>query len=153
MSAIKRKATSCLTLKHQSVSTKRIKLDDVNSTTSPLVPIECPPRIIPLSEEDYQRRFKVIEDLGKGGFGTAVKAKDNQTKKLVVVKSFLRHEVCNWTDGIPTEIHIMKSLSHRNIAPMIEAFESNLYFRMTMPDTNGKDLLNCFRNKSERVCG
>ena len=69
----------------------------------------------------------MIEDLGKGGFGTAVKAKDNQTKKLVVVKSFLRHEVCNWTDGIPTEIHIMKSLSHRNIAPMIEAFESNLF--------------------------
>ena len=47
----------------------------------------------------------MIEHLGEGGFGITVKAEDNRTKKSVVVKSFLRYEVDNFTDGIPTEIH------------------------------------------------
>ena len=41
------------------------------------------------------------------------------------------------------------SMNHRNIVPMLEAFESNLYFRMTMPDTNGKDLRKYLPNKVE----
>lgn len=138
MSAIKRKASASFP-----ASTKRIKLDAD-------VPIESKARIIvPLSDEDAENRFKVIERLGEGGFGIAVKAEDNRTKKSVVVKSFLRYEVDNFTDGIPTEIHIMMSMNHRNIVPMLEAYESNLYFRMTMPDTNGKDLRKYLPNKVE----
>ncbi len=138
-------------------STKRVKLDDdvIPTNSCPFVPVEQtnPSRrinIVPLSDEDFEKRFRKIESLGSGGFGEAYRAYDRQTRNRVVVKRFDVKEVFNWVDDLPTEIHLVSSMSHKNICPMLEAFRSKDYFRMTMPDINGVDLVQYLGRKTGR---
>ena len=120
-----------------SSSEKRVKLDSTSINNAEIKPSA---KLVQLSEEEFLKRFEETELLGEGSFGKAFRARDNQTKTSVIVKSFPRDKIYNWTNGIPTEIDIMMLLSHKNICPVLEAFESNLNYRMVMPDTNGKDL-------------
>ncbi len=120
---------SCGTFKTHSVSAK---LD---------APINNPPLTTTISDEAFFKRFKRKDAFCDGNYGTVVqRARDCHTQTNVIVKSFLRKHVLFWTDEIPTEIDIMKSISHKNLAPMLESFESNDNFRMIMLDTGGQDL-------------
>jgi len=148
MSALHNYKRSTIVLSIRPPSPKRIKLNSNSDWISPTRPAVIPankrrqPIEIALQyEKDYKKRFKETLKLGKGTYGRVVRATDKQTGTSVVVKSFLKKKVFNWTNGIPTEIDMMMSMNHENIAPVLEAFQSRVNFRMTMPDTNGKDLV------------
>ena len=146
--AIKRKASSisddtstplppaldsqALVSRPMSFPAKRVKLDSNSDNVENKFQLRI---VTPMSDEDFMKRYHQTAQIAEGGFGKVIRALDKKTQTPVIAKSFLRENVYEWTGDMPTEINILMSLNHKNIAPMLDAFKSDLNYRITMPDT------------------
>ena len=122
--ALKRKATSNIVPQW-----KRIKLDP------------RPERIVTISFKEFERRFKDAKEITTKSAGSVGKTRNSLSTTKVIVKKLPVEETSRWTEGIPTEVEIIRSLNHENIAPILGVFKIDDDYLITMPDTKGVDLI------------
>lgn len=67
-------------------------------------------------------RFKLIEEIGSGAFGSVSKAYDSEKKLIVALKQLKDREFCE--EKVVNEITILKKLQHPNIVKIYDIFYS-----------------------------
>ena len=78
---------------------------------------------------------KVGKPLGKGAFGTASKAKDEDGNEIYAIKEFsFKEEKDAKNEGIPStairEVYLLKELNHINIEKLIDVLHSPKFFTL-----------------------
>ena len=70
-----------------------------------------------LSTEDYSNRYKIIGQIGKGGFSVVSSAYDKLTNRSVAVKIYDKLNTLGWhrLENIKKEIQGLQKLSHSNV--------------------------------------
>ena len=77
-----------------------------------------------MSGAAFKRRFKVIHEMGAGTFGRVEKAHDNQTGKVVAIKTV--------DQSLMREVSVMRSVEHRNIVSFYDAFQVDAELKISM---------------------
>ncbi|OUM60492.1 hypothetical protein PIROE2DRAFT_46188 [Piromyces sp. E2] len=88
---------------------------------------------------EFLRKYELEDELGSGGFGFVLLAKERATEKKVAVKFILKSKIPNsgWVrdekEGfIPMECFIMKNVNHPNIVKYIDSFSDIKLFYIVM---------------------
>eukprot|EP00826_Nyctotherus_ovalis_P005086 TRINITY_DN1113_c0_g7_i1.p1 TRINITY_DN1113_c0_g7~~TRINITY_DN1113_c0_g7_i1.p1 ORF type:complete len:311 (+),score=100.74 TRINITY_DN1113_c0_g7_i1:197-1129(+) len=107
-----------------------------------------------LSRKLTASHFEVLEEIGKGRYGTVFKAKDKGSGKILALKEIsfetLLKDDC--FDLIKTEIEINTRLIHENIARMYCFFTDATKLTMVMEYISGGDLFTELLNSGGYLC-
>ena len=95
-----------------------------------------------LSRKLTPSHFEILEELGKGRYGTVSKAKEKSSGKIVALKevSFETISKDDCFDMIKSEIEINTRLLHPNIVRMFCFFDTPVQLTMVMEYISGGDL-------------
>jgi len=85
---------------------------------------------------EFLNKYELLDELGSGGFGFVLLAKDRATDKKVAVKFIFKNKIpkSGWVKDekegyIPMECFIMKRVNHKNIVKFIDCFsDKNLFY-------------------------
>ncbi|KAF7319635.1 Other ulk ulk protein kinase [Mycena chlorophos] len=103
------------------------------------------------SEQDDELRPWIIgSHIGKGSFATVYKGYNEDDNRTVAIKTVLRSKLSpKLFENLQSEIHILKSLSHRHITKLIDIVwtERNIY--MIMEYCAGGDLTNYIKTRGK----
>lgn len=81
-------------------------------------------------------KYTVLEQLGRGGFGSVYKVKDEHIDKLYAMK-ILKYNACSDTDK---EINILKSLEFQGLPALHDVFYDEEYLYIVMELARGSNL-------------
>jgi len=89
--------------------------------------------------QEFLNKYELLDELGSGGFGFVLLARDRSTDKKVAVKFIFKNKIpkSGWVqdekDGcIPMECFIMKKVNHKNIIKFIDCFDDIKLFYIVM---------------------
>jgi serine/threonine protein kinase/Tfp pilus assembly protein PilF len=103
----------------------------------------------------FANRYKIIEELGKGGMGKVYKVFDQEVQAKMALK-LIKPEVSadkNTIDRFRNELKIARDISHKNICRMYDlGREAGSYF-ITMEYVSGEDLKSFIRRSRQLVVG
>ena len=107
---------------------------------------------MPLS--DFENKYKMVQRLGEGGFGTVYKVKKRSSGTFYaakVVEAVSRYIHCPRTgEKLPEEIYILKGLKHDNILKYVEHFHGDGVWVIVMEYLSGyEDLYEYMRRKDK----
>jgi len=85
---------------------------------------------------EFLNKYELLDELGSGGFGFVLLAKERVTDKKVAVKFIFKNKIpkSGWVQDekegyIPMECFIMKRVNHKNIVKFIDSFsDKNLFY-------------------------
>jgi len=88
---------------------------------------------------EFLRKYELQDELGSGGFGFVLLAKERATEKKVAVKFIFKSKIpkSGWVHDekegyIPMECFIMKNVNHPNIVKYIDSFSDMKLFYIVM---------------------
>ncbi len=90
----------------------------------------------------FAGRYKIVEELGKGGMGKVYKAIDKQLNEEVALK-LIKPEIASDKKTIKrfsNELRLSRKISHRNVGRMYELMEEKGALFITMEYVPGQDL-------------
>jgi serine/threonine protein kinase/tetratricopeptide (TPR) repeat protein len=96
-------------------------------------------------------RYKILEELGKGGMGRVYKAHDSEINENVAIK-LLKAEIARDEKIIQrfrNELKIARSVSHKHVCRMYDIGKENEKYFITMEYVPGKDLKSLIREKKK----
>ena len=100
-------------------------------------------------------KYKILEELGEGGFGKAYKVQNKKDKKIYVIKTIpIKSKTPEELKSIENEALILKEINNEYIVRYIESFIENGYFNIVMEYCENKDLktfINTHKDKSELI--
>jgi len=125
---------------------------------------------------DFLNKYELVNELGSGGFGFVLLAKEISTQRKVAVKFIFKNKIPKsaWVPDekegfIPMECFIMKQVDHPNIVKYLDSYSDSKLFYIVMElhgnswaaddtDTNGSqdecqnamDLFECIESRSMR---
>jgi len=93
------------------------------------------------NKDSLFQKYKVLDTLGKGTYGTVKKVVHNTTNKVYAMKMINRN--CYTTDvNIVNEIEVLKKIDHPNIVRIYEFAQDKEYFYLVTEYCEGGELLN-----------
>ncbi|XP_017125151.1 PAS domain-containing serine/threonine-protein kinase [Drosophila elegans] len=88
---------------------------------------------------DYSKHYTSIRQIGRGAYGYVNMAFRNTDRLLVITKFILKEKLCPQfmvksrdCKEVPIEIHLLQTLSHKNIVSVLDVFENDLFYQMVM---------------------
>ncbi|XP_020818197.1 PAS domain-containing serine/threonine-protein kinase [Drosophila serrata] len=88
---------------------------------------------------EYSKHYTSIRQIGRGAYGYVNMAFRNTDRLLVITKFILKEKLCSQfmvknRDGkeVPIEIHLLQTLSHKNIVSVLDVFENDLFYQLVM---------------------
>ncbi|GHO83374.1 protein kinase domain-containing protein [Dictyobacter formicarum] len=99
----------------------------------------------PAPEILLQQRYRLLNEVGEGGFSIVYRAEDTQTHQIVAVKAVsLRglstQEKIEATDAFNREVNILTKLTHRNLPRLYQHFSDAECWYMVMDYIEGETL-------------
>ena len=91
-------------------------------------------------------RYKIVEQVGEGGFGIVYKAKDmKRGQKLVAIKqinldNLSARDMIQATDSYNREVHLMPPLKHKNLPRFYAHFTDSRHWYLVMDFIQGETL-------------
>jgi serine/threonine protein kinase/Flp pilus assembly protein TadD len=99
----------------------------------------------------FAGRYKIIEELGKGGMGRVYKVTDNEIEEEIALK-FLKHEVASDEKNVErfrNELKLARRVSHKHVCRLYDLGKENDEYFITMEYVEGEDLKNLIRRKKK----
>ncbi len=90
----------------------------------------------------FAGRYKIIEELGKGGMGRVYKAQDTEIREKVALK-LLKPEIAadkKTIERFQNELKFARKISHRNVCRMYDLNKEESSYYITMEYVPGEDL-------------
>jgi serine/threonine protein kinase/predicted negative regulator of RcsB-dependent stress response len=103
----------------------------------------------------FAGRYKIVEELGKGGMGKVYKAIDKQLNEDVALK-LIKPEIASDKKTIKrfrNELKLSRKISHRNVGRMYELMEDKGSLFITMEYVPGQDLKGLIRQSGRLAIG
>ena len=103
----------------------------------------------------FAGRYKIIEELGKGGMGKVYKVIDKQLNEEVALK-LIKPEIASDKKTIKrfrNELKLSRKISHRNVGRMYELMEDKGALFITMEYVPGQDLKGLIRQTGRLAIG
>ena len=103
----------------------------------------------------FAGRYKIVEELGKGGMGKVYKAIDKQLNEEVALK-LIKPEIASDKKTIKrfgNELKLSRKISHRNVGRMYELMEEKGVLFITMEYVSGQDLKGLIRQSGQLAIG
>ncbi len=94
----------------------------------------------------FKRRYYIIEQVGKGGFGVVYKARDRKRmNRLVAVKQIDIHalpprKILDATDSYNREVRLLSMLKHRQLPRIYDTFADRDHWYIVMDFVRGETL-------------
>ncbi len=90
----------------------------------------------------FASRYKILEELGKGGMGRVYKALDEEIKEEIAIKLLKPEIVADETviDRFRNELKIARKISHKNVGRMYHLSREDDNYYITMEYVGGVDL-------------
>jgi len=108
---------------------------------SPTITIERPKEEL-TTGAIFADRYKIIEELGRGGMGSVLKVFDNKIKEVVALK-LLKPEIAaqaRTIDRFSDELKFARKIVHKNVGRMYDLNEEKGTYYITMEYIPGEDL-------------
>jgi serine/threonine protein kinase len=91
------------------------------------------------------QRYRIIEQVGEGGFGVVYKAQDRQKHRMVAIKQITladlsTREIIDATDSYNRETTILPRLTHRNLPVLYDYFTDPEHWYIVMEYIEGQTL-------------
>ena len=107
--------------------------------------------IMSSSKENFSESYKVLDEIGRGGFSIVYRCISRVSDKVFAVKVVdlrpLRLRERFNPNRIRREVDIMKRLSHPNIIQFVDVFESTDQLMMVMEYFPGDELFDVILNR------
>ena len=107
---------------------------------------------------DFTRKYKVVQQLGEGGYGAVYLCQNRTTKQLLAVKIMGGRRITNKTlcptrkEWLPNELVLWESLSHPNIVNLLDVYRDSkkyVWYLVMEYDPGFQDLFDFIdRNRS-----
>ncbi|XP_017045422.1 PAS domain-containing serine/threonine-protein kinase [Drosophila ficusphila] len=88
---------------------------------------------------EYSKHYTSIRQIGRGAYGYVNMAFRNSDRLLVITKFILKEKLCSQfmvksrdCKEVPIEIHLLQTLSHKNIVSVLDVFENDLFYQLVM---------------------
>ena len=108
-----------------------------------------------MSEIIKNQKYKVINKLGQGAFGSAYKVLNKDDNKYYLIKElFLNSDIGDEKKKIKDEAEILSKLNSENIVKYYDSFEENGSFNIVMEYCDGFDLrkfINEHKEKNDKI--
>ena len=78
---------------------------------------------------NVKEKYKILEILGTGSYGTVRKCKDRQTGEMYACKTIKKAKVDN-VQNLRREISILETVDHPNIIKFMDVFEDEKYIHL-----------------------
>ena len=103
------------------------------------------------SKEDKKKRYKIIKELQKGGFGNIFLSYDNKEKREVVIKKIMKKNDKREEERFNREIKAMKEIKCENSVEIYDYYSDDKYYYLVMEKCDGDlfDLLEIKKGFSE----
>ena len=98
---------------------------------------------------DFTRKYKVVQQLGEGGYGAVYLCQERTTKQLLAVKIMDERRCTNKSfcptrkEWLPNELVLWESLSHPNIVNLLDVYrdsEKHVWYLVMEYDSGFEDL-------------
>jgi len=103
----------------------------------------------------FAERYKIIEELGKGGMGRVYRAVDKKLKEEVALK-LIKPEIASdkkSIDRFSNELKFARKIGHKNVGRMYELLEEEGAHFITMEYVPGQDLKGLIRQTGQLAIG
>jgi len=103
----------------------------------------------------FAERYKIIEELGKGGMGRVYRAVDKKLKEEVALK-LIKPEIASdkkSIDRFSNELKFARKIAHKNVGRMYELLEEKGSHFITMEYVPGQDLKGLIRQTGQLAIG
>ena len=103
----------------------------------------------------FAGRYKIIEELGRGGMGKVYRAVDNKLNEEVALK-LIKPEVASDRDTLgrfSNELKLARKIAHKNVGRMYELMEEEGTHYITMEYVPGQDLKALIRQSGQLAVG
>jgi serine/threonine-protein kinase len=113
------------------------------------------PRVELTTGSVFAGRYKIIEELGKGGMGKVYKVIDKQLNEEVALK-LIKPEIASDKKTVKrfrNELKLSRKISHRNVGRMYELMEDKGTLFVTMEYVPGQDLKGLIRQTGRLAIG
>ncbi|KAG7360442.1 protein kinase [Nitzschia inconspicua] len=97
---------------------------------------------------DVKEKYKILEILGSGSYGTVRKCKDRKTGELLACKTIKKSKVDNF-ENLRREITILESVDHPNIIKFVDVYEDEKYIHLVTELCTGGELYDRVLEKAE----
>ncbi|XP_065656645.1 probable myosin light chain kinase DDB_G0271550 isoform X2 [Hydra vulgaris] len=86
----------------------------------------------------YDEKYEILEELGKGSFGSVSKCRNKETRVLVAAK-FIRKTAKSKVE-FENEVNVMRKLNHKYLIKLYDAFETRRQLIIVMELVSGQEL-------------
>ncbi len=103
----------------------------------------------------FAGRYRIIEELGRGGMGKVYRAVDNKLSEEVALK-LIKPEVVSDRDALgrfSNELKLARKIAHKNVGRMYELMEEEGTHYITMEYVPGQDLKGLIRQSGQLAVG
>ncbi len=132
--------------------TKLVPAKDIPATSTKSL---VTPRAELTTGSIFAGRYKIVEELGKGGMGKVYKVIDKQLNEEVALK-LIKPEIASDKKTIKrfrNELKLSRKISHRNVGRMYELMEDKGALFITMEYVPGQDLKGLIRQTGRLAIG
>jgi len=113
---------------------------------SPTKTLEVPMKELEIGGT-FSRKYKILDEIGKGGMGVVYKALDSEIKEDVAIK-ILKPEIAqdkSIIERFRNELKIARKISHKNVCRMYDLNKEEGTYYITMEYVPGEDLKDVIR--------
>lgn len=96
----------------------------------------------------FRGRYKILELLGSGSFGTVRKCRDRETGEYFACKTIKKERVDN-VESLRREISILKKVNHPHIIKLQDVYEDKKYIHLVTELCTGGELYDRVLEKSQ----
>ena len=132
-----------------------LQFDSIDPMPAPLTKTLETPKEDLTTGTTFAGRYRIIEELGKGGMGKVYKAHDTDIKEKVALK-LLRPEISADTKTVErfqNEIKFARKIVHKNVGRMYDLGKEKGSYYITMEYVEGQDLKRLIRQSRQLTVG
>lgn len=103
----------------------------------------------------FARRYRIIEEIGKGGMGRVYKAQDTELKEKVALK-LIKPEISadkKTVERFQNELKFARKIVHKNVGRMYDLGKEEGSYYITMEYVEGQDLKGMIRQSKQLTVG